>query len=216
LQTLERLLAALPQAAIKLAPATQVPSAWMERCELEWISRGGECRQLVAWHGDLAGERGQHRATIVGEHGLVMRTITGHAAQPVPLTNRMDRFIFDVDPAVSASRLTGALAAEFGLSSLSAGATYLTGPAPVGDPAISCFQVDEVVPLRVRTLTKFLRHRQIGELEIKKRGVDVLPEKLRKELKLRGENAATLLITPVAERPTAILAHRVTSQHAAM
>jgi hypothetical protein len=36
-----------------------------------------------------------------------------------------------------------------------------------------------------------------------------VPEKLRRELKLRGDNAATLLITKVAGRPTAILAHRV-------
>ena len=32
----------------------------------------------------------------------------------------------------------------------------------------------------------------IGQLEIKKRGVDIDPEKLRRDLKLRGDNAATL------------------------
>ena len=56
---------------------------------------------------------------------------------------------------------------------------------------------------------RLLRERHIGQLEIKKRGVDIDPEKLRRDLKLRGNNAATLLITQIAGRPTAILAQRV-------
>ena len=40
-------------------------------------------------------------------------------------------------------------------------------------------------------------------------GVDV--EKLRREFKLRGDNEATLLLTPIGGRPTAIIAQRVLS-----
>ena len=50
---------------------------------------------------------------------------------------------------------------------------------------------------------------QSATLEIKKRGVDIDPEKLRRDLKLRGDNAATLLITRIAGRATAILAMRL-------
>ncbi|NBQ93500.1 MAG: SAM-dependent methyltransferase, partial [Micrococcales bacterium] len=39
--------------------------------------------------------------------------------------------------------------------------------------------------------------RNIGPLEIKKRGTDVTPEQLRKELNLKGKNPATLIITRV-------------------
>ncbi len=46
---IESLLAANPQGAVKLAPAARAPADWATRAELEWISRGGECRQLVAW-----------------------------------------------------------------------------------------------------------------------------------------------------------------------
>jgi hypothetical protein len=48
-----------------------------------------------------------------------------------------------------------------------------------------------------------LRERGIGVLEIKKRGSDVSPEVLRKEMALKGENAATLIVTRVGD------AHRV-------
>ena len=54
-----------------------------------------------------------------------------------------------------------------------------------------------------------MRERKIGQLEIKKRGVDVVPEQLRRELKLDGDESATLLIAPIAGRPTVMLAKRV-------
>jgi hypothetical protein len=208
--TIDRLLIQVPHAAVKLAPACEVPDEWSEHCELEWISRDRECRQLVAWHGNLATSPGEHRATIVSTaSGLASRTIAGQAKQPVPIAGKPDRYIFDIDPAVLAAKLKGVLAAENKLSALSAGPTYLTGTQPIIDPALACFEVDAVMPLRVRELAKHLRACSIGQLEIKKRGIEIDPEKLRKQLRLRGNNAATLLITQVAGRPTVIVARRV-------
>ena len=214
LATIETLLARVPHAAVKLAPATKPPAEWIERCELEWISRDRECKQLVAWHGNLALMPGQHRATIItstpAAGGSVPRTITGQPSQSITLAHSVERFIFDIDPAVTAARLTGTLAAEHILRALAAGPTYLTGPRAITtDAALACFEVEEVLPFRTRTLASLLRDRHIGQLEIKKRGVDTDPEKLRRDLKLRGDNAATLLITLIAGRPTAILAKRV-------
>jgi hypothetical protein len=209
LATIDQLLAQVPNAAIKLAPACEVPSDWTTRCELEWISRDRECRQLVAWHGDLALAPGHHRATILpAACGLAPRTITGHQKQPIPIIDKPNRYIFDIDPAVLAAKLKGVLAAEHNLTALSAGSTYLTGDQPVADPALTCFQVEHVIPFRPDKVAKHLRAHNIGQLEIKKRGLDLDPNKLRRDLKLRGNNAATLLITLIAGRPTAILAHR--------
>ncbi|HEX5473001.1 MAG TPA: hypothetical protein VFW73_14005 [Lacipirellulaceae bacterium] len=208
---IERLLQQVPNAAIKLAPATEVPIDWQERCELEWISRGRECRQLVAWHGELARGSGKCSATILSAaRRFVPRTIAGEPKQPVHIVEKPDRYVFDVDPAVLAAKLNGALAAEHQLDALGDGPTYFTGPSAIDDPALSCFQVDEVVPFQLTILAKHLSARRIGQLEIKKRNIDVDPEKLRCQLKLRGSNNATLLITRVAGRPTAILSRRLT------
>jgi hypothetical protein len=212
LATIDQLLAQVPNAAIKLAPASEVPAHWSAHCELEWISRDRECRQLVVWHGTLAQAPGQHRATILpAASGLAQRTITGHPKQPIPIANKPDHYVFDIDPAVLAAKLKGVLAAEHSLTALSAGATYLTGDNAISDPALACFAVEEVMPYRVDKLARHLSARNVGQLEIKKRGVDLNPEKLRRDLKLRGNNSATLLITPIAGRATAILAQRVSS-----
>lgn len=218
-ETIEQLLKCTPNAAVKLAPATDVPNAWAERCELEWLSRDRECRQLVAWHGELAASPGQRRATIVShcvsrgvpapesEH----RTIVGMANQPTPIATSVLEYVFDVDPAVTAARLAGVIAAEHELSVLGGGPSYLTGARFIDDAALACFRVNDVLPMRVGKLAAHLRARDIGQLEIKKRGVDIDPEQLRRELKLRGTYAATLLITKVGGRPMAMLAERVTS-----
>jgi predicted RNA methylase len=206
---MERLLRRVQHAVIKLAPATKVPDAWNEDCELEWISRGGECRQQLAWHGNLAESPGQHRATILtAARGLAARTLVGTPNDSTPIAPRLSQYIFDVDSAVLAARLKGTLAAMHNLQALDTGPTYLTGDTPIADAALTCFQVDDILPLRPQSVAKYLRGRHVGQLEIKKRGVDVVPEKLRRELKLRGDNAATLIIAKVAGRPTAISAHR--------
>ena len=214
LDILNELIAQVPHTAVKLAPGTDVPTDWSERCELEWISRDRECRQQVAWHGTLAQHPGQHRATILpAACGLAQppqpRTITGRPKQQIPIAPMPAHYVFDIDPAVLAAKLKGVLAAEHNLKALSASATYLTGDSAITDPALTCFAVDEVLPFRVDKLARFLRAHNIGRLEIKKRGVDVDPEKLRRDLKLRGDICATLLITPIASKPAAILAHRL-------
>ena len=143
--------------------------------------------------------------------GSRSRTITGQPKQPIPIADKPNHYVFDIDPAVLAAKLKGVLAAEHNLTALSAGSTYLTGDSPITDPALACFAVEDVMPFRVDKLANHLRAHNIGQLEIKKRGVDLDPDKLRRDLKLRGNNAATLLITPIAGRATAILAQRVSS-----
>lgn len=216
-ETIEQLLKRAPHGAVKLAPATDVPPQWAAGCELEWISRDRECKQLVAWHGSLAATPGQRHATIITNTAsrgvfaadMEFRTIVGSVNLSMPVAREVFAYVFDVDPAVTAARLTGTIASEHGLSALGGGPSYLTGPHPIEDAALACFRVRDVLPLRVGKLAQYFRAHNIGQLEIKKRGVDIDPEKLRRELKLRGSNAATLLITPMGGRPVAIVAERI-------
>src|SRR5262249_34061447 len=64
-EVLARLLERVPNAAIKLAPAADLEAAGSSEAELEWISRARQCRQLVAWFGQLAEHAGRRRATML-------------------------------------------------------------------------------------------------------------------------------------------------------
>ncbi len=208
--TLDWLLAQNGNAALKLAPAAEVSHAWQDRCELEWISRNRECRQQVAWFGRLATQPGQRRATVLGDVAAPLRTLAGAPLEVEPsASNRVGRFIMEPDAAVLAAGLAPNLAAEHGLARVTAGIAYWTGDAPPIDAALSCFEVESVLPLDVKRLRALLRDRHVGRLEIKKRGVATSPERLRQDLRLAGEEARTLIVTRLDRRVTAILAQRI-------
>lgn len=211
---IDRLLDVNGSAAIKLAPAAEPPPHWSERAELEWISRARQCRQLVAWFGNLTGEPGQRCATVLRGSEQAPRRVVGTPGMYVPAAERIAEYLFEPDAAVLAAQLEGSLAAEHALEAIAPGAVYFTGPNAIHDAALDCFAVREVMPYRIKPLKSLLRARGIGTLEIKKRGVDVDPGELRKQLALSGDEQATLIIARIDKRVVAILADRVSASEA--
>ncbi|HEY5313840.1 MAG TPA: hypothetical protein VIK18_15030 [Pirellulales bacterium] len=205
-EAIDRLRTRCAVAAIKLAPAAEPPPHWAGEAELEWISRGRECRQLVVWFDRLARHAGRRTASVVAADSR--RTVIERPDACLAVSPRIQRFVFEPDPAVLAADLSASLAAEHQLSALAAGLGYLTGDAAVVDAALSCFEVLEVLPLRVKLVADWLRTRGIGQLEIKKRGVALEPEQLRRQLRPAGSGQATLLIAPVNGQAVAIMARR--------
>ena len=129
---LRRLLDACPNGAIKLAPAAVMNERWWGESELEWISRGGQCRQLVAWFGALAECARRRRATVVGRGARGdIETFVGEANVECPMAGRVGRFVFEPDAAVLAAKLEGDLARISGLEAVAAGVAYFTSDALV-------------------------------------------------------------------------------------
>ena len=85
---------------------------------------------------------------------------------------------------------------------------YVTSDDAFRTPFARSYDVVEELPFREKQLKAALRERRVGRLTIKKRGVDVVPDQLRKRL-LQGAPAggeeATLVLTRVAGRGTALL-----------
>jgi hypothetical protein len=208
LATIQRLLEHNPNAAIKLAPAVQAPSAWQHSAELEWLGSRGETRQQVAWFGSLAHHPGTPSATIVDARGGP-RTVRGDASEDLAIAPRLGRFLYEPHSAILAARLIAALCAEHQLSPISPGIVYLTGDVAINDAALDAFEVRDVLPFDRKQLKAYCRQHQIGRLEVKKRGIDLDPARLRKEIIAHGDNASTLLIAPIAGRIQAIIARRL-------
>jgi hypothetical protein len=204
---IDRLRAACAAGAIKLAPAAEAPQHWAAEAELEWISRGRECRQLVVWFDRLARYAARRTASVITPDSR--RTVIERPDARLAVSPRIQRFVFEPDPAVLAADLSASLAAEHDLCALASGVGYLTGDAVVVDAALSCFEVLEVLPLRVKLVADWLRKRGIGQLEIKKRGLALEPEQWRRQLRPTGSGQATMLIAPIDGKAVAIMARRV-------
>lgn len=207
LEAIERLLQANPNGAVKLAPAADVPPPWTERAELEWLARDGECRQLVAWFGQLATQHGRRRATLLGRDGR--HTFCGRGGASAPTAVTLGRYVFEPDPAVLAAGLTGELAGACNLARLAPDVAYLTGDVAVANDLLAAFEVRAELPFDMRRVKALLRERGWGRLEVKKRGVDIDPEQVRKRLRVDGDEPITLLLSRRGHSVQAILARRL-------
>jgi SAM-dependent methyltransferase len=168
--------------------------------EAEWVSDHGEVKEAALWSGGLATTR--RRATVIGDNGLA--TLTDED-DPGGEVRPLGAFLYEPDGAVIRAGLVTAVSAGVGGGLLDEHIAYVTADASYATPFAKGYEVLEQVPYREKPLKAALRARSIGSLTIKKRGVDVVPELLRKRLDLRGDNTATLVMTRVAGEGTALL-----------
>lgn len=191
---------------LKLGPGFDrdlIPST----AEAQWVSADGQVVELGLWFGALA-RPGIHRAALV-IRGDRADELTADADSPDEETGPLGEFLYEPDGAVIRARLIGDLARRLGGRMLSEQIAYITTDRPAETPFAAGFRVLETLPYAEKDLKKALRQRGIGTLEIKKRGVDVDPAALRRRLSLNGDRPATLILTRVAGRHTALLAERL-------
>jgi hypothetical protein len=82
----------------------------------------------------------------------------------------------------------------------------------VVDPAIAAFEVLDVLPYRTAAVRGVLQSHGIGTIEVKKRGVDHDPEKIRRELAGPGAGEGTVMVTRLGPKVVAIIARRVVAK----
>ncbi|NEN04441.1 SAM-dependent methyltransferase [Diaminobutyricibacter tongyongensis] len=191
---------------VKLGPGFDrdlIPST----AEAQWISVDGHLVEMGLWFGALARPHIRRSALVIDAGGSYELT-AAEDSEDVE-AGELGDFIYEPDGAVIRARLIGDLARSLGARMLSDGIAYLTSSTLVATPFASAFRVLETLPFAERDLRRALREREIGTLEIKKRGVDVDPAALRKRLSLSGRESATLVLTRIAGRHAALLVDRV-------
>jgi hypothetical protein len=175
--------------------------------EAQWVSVDGEVVELAVWSGALA-RPGVGRAALVLRAGAPAE-LTAPADSEDAETGALGDYLLEPDGAVIRARLIGDLARRVDGRMLDATIAWITSDRIPSTPFGASFRVLERFPLDVKTLKKELAAREIGRLEIKKRGVDVDPAAFRARLSLKGSASATLVLTRVAGARVALLAERV-------
>ncbi len=187
---IDRLLCGAAGAAIKLAPAAEVPDHWLNnRCEREWISRGGVCRQQVVWFQPQIESRmiSATRVLATGQVSTLQCREDDDYSSAVDSVVEPAEWLFDWDPAVRASGLSEYLGAALSAHSLGGPAGFFTSAElPSGEASwkhlFAAFRVLWHGPLDEKQIRRKVQSLQATALEIKVRGVDVSPENLRKRL----------------------------------
>ncbi len=184
---------------VKVAPG--IPHALVpEHVEAEWVSDHGEVKEAALWSGRLATTR--RRATVIRDGGLA--TLTDED-DPGAGVREVGAFLYEPDGAVIRAGLVTAVAALADGGLLDEHIAYVTGDERIRTPFARGYEVLERLPYREKPLKAALRERGIGSLTIKKRGVDVVPDQLRKRLDLSGDAEATIVLTRAAGSGVALL-----------
>jgi hypothetical protein len=171
-------------------------------CEAQWVSVEGDLVECTLWFGSLAREGVKRSALLLAKGEAHELTSNSMARLDAPIGERGE-YVYEPDASIIRSHLVGELAQQLGARLFAPEIAYLTTDAPAPSPWVKGYRVLEEMAFDRKRLKAYLRERSIGVLEIKKRGADIVPEQLRKEMALKGENAATLIVTRVGD------AHRV-------
>jgi hypothetical protein len=189
---------------VKVAPG--IPHDRLpEGVEAEWVSFRGEVKEAALWSSHLATT--SRRATVIQRSGLATLTAEDDPGPAAVGTGPVSAYLFEPDGAVIRAGLVTAVAARLGGTLLDPQIAYVTapaGPASAGTPYAVGYEVLEELPFAEKKLRAALRERRIGRLTIKKRGVGIVPEQLRKRLALSGDEEAAIVITRVAGRATVL------------
>ena len=192
---------------VKLGPGFD-RSLIPDDAEAQWVSVDGQLVEMALWFGPLARPDVRRSALLLSD-GVHHELHAEADADDAPVRELGD-YVHEPDGSVIRARLIGDLAIRLEAGMLGQGIAYLTSDTATSSPFATTFRVLERLPMDEKVLKRTMRDRGIGVLEIKKRGVDVDPAAFRKRLALKGDGSATIILTRIAGRHSALLVERVT------
>lgn len=186
---------------IKLGPGhphNQIP----EEAEAQWVSVEGDLVELSLWFNETKRPEVKRSALLItkdAKHELK----TNEKEEPAP-TGELGQYIHEPDNAVIRSHLINLLAEQTNTHTIDPNIAYLSSNEKQDSPWLKSYKVIKELPFDRKQLKAHIKQNEIGTLEIKKRGADITPEALRKELSPKGPNKATLIITRIGDAHKAL------------
>ena len=198
---------------IKLGPALDhdlIPDGW----EAQWVSESGDVVEVALYHGEVRDRPGRS-ALVTGPRG----TLRVHESE-VPDDDEdgigdLGEYLFEPDGAIVRAGLVTALCGPLDMRRVSGPIAYLTGdrlPQGAAAAAVSSYRIVDVLPAGIKPLRRALVERGIGRVIIKKRGADIVPDQVRRQLKLPAGDTATLVFTRLGEDHVVLLTQPETGE----
>jgi hypothetical protein len=175
--------------------------------ELEYLGVKDDCRELTVWTGDIC-RPACIRATEVNSGSSISLQLD-ELQDTFSAPENPGAFLYEPVRVLIRSHLFGYLAQQLNLWQIDSRTAYLSGSNPVKSPFLKSFKVLECLPYNFKTIRKALKKYDIGLLDIKKRGLNLIPEKARRELNPRGSQPGVIIFTRVKNVKTAFLVEPV-------
>ena len=202
--------ARVPALGVKVGPGiahTDLPAD----AEAQWVSVDGDVVEAGLWFGPLAPD-GPGRTALVLRGSTATHLRAPEGGGPVADVGPVGAFLHEPDGAVIRAGLVSVVAEQVQGRLLDPTIAYVTSDHPAHGDAASLstgYRVLDQMPFGLKRLRTALRERGVGRLTIKKRGTAVVPEQLRKQLDLRGDAEATVVLTRIAGSQQVLLVEPV-------
>ncbi|WNB86043.1 class I SAM-dependent methyltransferase [Cellulomonas sp. ATA003] len=206
LDAVQALTAQVPALGIKVGPG--IPhGALPPDAETQWVSVGGDVVEAGLWFGPLRTD-GPGRSALVLRAGSALAVRDEGAGQAA--VGAVGSYLYEPDGAVIRAGLVSQVARDVDGRLVDPTIAYVTADALHDTPLATAYRVVDTLPFGLKRLRTYLRERGVGRLTIKKRGTAVVPEQLRKQLDLRGDAEATVVLTRVGGSQQVLVVEPVT------
>ncbi len=194
---------------VKLSPGVQLEQLQRYgRGAVVFCSVGGDLREAVlSLPAGFSGCDDLRREAVLFDQGRVLewtRNLDATVSIGTP-----QAYLCEPDPALIRAGFVQDIAARCGGALLDERIAYFTTDALPVDPDLRAWmkgwRVRDWMPFNVKRIREYCRQHGIGALTVKKRGTAVTPEAIIPQLKLQGDNRATLVLTRCAGAQIAIL-----------
>lgn len=156
---------------------------------VEFIAEGNECKEAVLWCGsaadalrisDTPASAEPYCATIVGKDGTAS-TLRQQTVDVAPLSDPLN-WLFEPNPAAIRAHLTPQIALEISGAQMDRDIAYLTAEDYHATPFVTAYRILDWMPFHAKNLQAWLRTHNRRVEVVKKRGVDLEPDDVRKKL----------------------------------
>lgn len=189
----------------------------------EWVSDDATVTEASLRSGRLAdpdaggsgsGSGRTFSATVLTSDDPVGSTISGDPSV-LASAGALGEYLYEPDGAVIRAGLIGSLAPLLHAHLLDDQIAYMSSPTLIVSAFARAYRIVDELPHRSKALKAAVRARGIGTLTIKKRGVELDPAVLRRELlgaRGHGPATATIVLTRLAGRGVALLVEPLDTQ----
>ncbi|MGB7818163.1 MAG: class I SAM-dependent methyltransferase, partial [Ornithinibacter sp.] len=201
---------AVPATGVKLSPSMPHDAIPLGT-EAQWTSFGGEVLECAVWWGPLAQCPGRTARILRPDRSPVEvdESMVEHDHPAGRDLASVGPWLYEPDRAVSQAGLLGAVTAATMGREVEHGLGYVLSDAEVDLPFARRFAVREAMPFTVKSLRAWLVERGVTGLTIKKRGVRLDDDALRRQLRIgrkAGDGAqATIILTRLGGRQVVLV-----------
>jgi SAM-dependent methyltransferase len=187
---------------VKASPALPldlVPAEW----GIEFVSEGRELKESLLSSPQM--ERSERRATILLPEPATLHPLSGDAIG----VKEPGRFLLDPDASVTRAGLVEDLARQIAddgaVWKIDQEIAFLSSDARMETPFGRCLEIHASLPWNLNRLREALRARDVGSVDIRKRGSAVDVDDIQRRLKLTGTRPATVVLTRMMGKPWALV-----------